>query len=394
MGERRLPTRNPAGSNRMSRIGSAFRSAGNKTIILSPAISMRAGFSRKLIFPQRVTRSSRVSVICSKALSGPVLGSLSSFVFLPLLLLRLNSKRKIDALVIYNFSPLLLIVALIGRYVLKLPVLHNVEDVSEPRLADWKSNSGARPLQQLVFYYCMSWINQLALGAICPTSRFTPYLRDNIPVEVVTGCIDVPFEARGFQGSSVRNGVCILFAGKVENEHGIDIFVGALKIIAQSGLLGRNVRVDICGGGKHSEWTEAAVEELADLSVNFHGFVSDSTYLTLLKRANICVALQMPQGRYGSFKTPSKVYEYLGNGKTVVVTDVGDLACLPGDIIHICLTPDAQGLADVLKCYIESPDLITKQCVAAKNYSVEHFSLEKVGARLVDFLNACTRSRQ
>ncbi|RLA51973.1 MAG: hypothetical protein DRR42_08840 [Gammaproteobacteria bacterium] len=390
--ERKLPTRNPAGSNRMSRIGSAFCAAGKETIILSPAISMRTGFSPKLIFPQRVTRTNRVSVIFSRAFSVPVLGALSSFIFVPLLLLNICSRRNIEALVIYNFSPLLLLVALIGRYVLKLPVLHNVEDVSEPRVSDWKSNSDARPLQQLVFYFCMSWINRVASGAICPTSRFTPYLRDGIPVEVVTGCIDAQLDAGEFESSSARKGVCILFAGKIENEHGIDIFVGALKILAQGGLLGGDVRIDICGGGKHSEWAESAAEELVGLGVHFHGFVSDSTYRQLLNRANICVALQQPQGRYGSFKTPSKVYEYLGNGKTVIATDVGDLADLPGDVIHICRTPDAQVLADVLKSYIQAPDLVDKQCIAARGFSLKHFSLEKVGARLVGFMNLYARS--
>jgi len=371
----------------MARLGAAFADTGRRVIILSPAVSLRVACGSRLIYPPRLRRSGGVLVVFGRAVALPLLGALSSFVFFPVLLYRICARHQVEAVVIYNFSPLLLLVALITRCLLRIPLYHDVEDVSVPRFADWREDTEARPVQQLVFYFCMAGISRLSAGAILPTRRFSEFLPRPMPVEIVTGCMEVPPE-RGRRGDlHSKRKIHLLFAGKIEKEHGIALFIDALRILGRDGHLDEALQVDICGGGALSDWVRRQLRELPLAGVTFHGFVADEEYRRLLNQADICVALQRSQGRYSTFKTPSKVYEYLGNGKTVVATDVGDLAELPIEVIAICHRPAPADLAAVLAGYLQNRARVEAQGLAARRYASEHFATARVGSRLARFMN-------
>jgi glycosyltransferase involved in cell wall biosynthesis len=384
---RKLPGRNPAGSNRMIRLASSICSTGRRVVILSPGISVRAGLSPDFFHRAEVRHKDKVATVFSSVLSIPIIGALSSFIFFPLAFFSLLGKRNFDAVIIYNFSPLLVMMALLAKYVMRLPVIHNVEDISEPKLRDWLPKSAANPLQQIIFGVSMKWISRMSNGIICPTRKFLPSLPKNKPIEIVTGCISLSQNSSQLKKQKTRENVRILFAGKMEEEHGVDMFLEALQLLASKYNLENGLRVDMCGQGSLANWVRLSVDDLAWENLHFHGFVSDSLYRSLLDSADICIALQRPEGRYGKYKTPSKVYEYLAYGKAVVATDVGDLSLLPKEVICVCKNPDARRISEALLQCLREPSHSIKMGVNAKLYARENFSLDVVGSRLVEFID-------
>lgn len=383
--KRGLPTRNPAGSNRMERIANAMNMVGQKTIIVSPGISLRTKFTDKIIHSADVRRSKKTPVIFAPTIGLPIFGVLSIFFLLPLMLIRLRKKRKISTVVIYNFSPLLVLTAFMYRYVFRVPVFQNIEDVSIPKLNDWSKESETRPLQQIVFYICMNLISFMAKGFIIPTRQFLSYLDKSKPYKVVTGCIDVKPSNLLKKKEQYGDTIHILFSGKIEFEHGIDKLIGAMQLIDENKLC-ENITVDICGGGSKAQWLEDELKSINNINITYHGFVDDVDYIQLLDESDICVALQDPSGRHSTTKTPSKVYEYLGYYKTVIATDVGDLAELPTEIIAICTPFNETVLSQLLTNYIEDKELIEEQAKKAGDYAFEHYSYTKVGDILTQFI--------
>lgn len=380
--ERGLPTRNPAGSNRMHRIANALKKSGTNVLIVSPAVSMRTHSSQKWL-SSSVQKIGEVPVLFTSAIGLPILGVLSTFVTVPYSLLSLGRRRKVSAVIIYNFSPLLVLLAFLYGIVFRIPVYQNVEDVSFPKLNDWKPETEVRPLQQLVFYFSMKTIAAISRGFIVPARRFMQYLDPTKPYRVVTGCINVDREKKPAAWHDDDAKIHILFSGKIEFEHGIDVFIEALKMFATAQPMASKIAVDICGGGAKSDWLRSEVQSMGNLKVYYHGFVEDAMYAKLLKNSDVCVALQSPHGRFATYKTPSKVYEYLGNAKAVIATEVGDLGELPEEVIVLCKPFNSQTLFEHLKNLRENPKKIKVLSKRAGTYAYEHFSYENVGRQLL-----------
>jgi glycosyltransferase involved in cell wall biosynthesis len=271
-----------------------------------------------------------------------------------------------------------------------------VEDVSVPKFSDWYVGKEVRPLQQLFFYFCMNCISFLSSATIIPTQHFSKYLPNKKNVKVITGCLDVPNKPLSFLEDVPH--ICkdeifvrILFSGKLEFEHGIDIFLDSIhEVQLKCGCTQISYVIDICGQGPKSAWVNQYIFENGISKIIFHGFVSNSEYLDLLKQSDICVALQQPLGRYGFLKTPSKVYEYLAYGKAVISTDVGDLSELPQGVITLIDTQNQKfSLTQSLYSLLSDPDMISKQKQLAYNYARENFAYKQV-AKSIESLMLCT----
>ena len=74
----------------------------------------------------------------------------------------------------------------------------------------------------------------------------------------------------------------------------------------------------------------------------------------------------------------------MGNGKAVVVTDVGDFAHLPPDTVFRLEPFTAERLLNLLKDL--RPETIDAVGMAAHAYALENWSLKTVGLRLKSLL--------
>lgn len=386
--ERGLPSHNAAGSNRMERISCALKSTGYQPVILSPGMSLRARSKGGLLYHARLRRRYGSSVIFAPAFNIPGLNVFSSFFFQFACLRKILNSGRVRGAIIYNFNPSLVLLCAYLKYFHRLPVLNNVEDVSVPSLDDWGHKSEARAMQQIIFSICMKLVARIADGYIVPTRRFLDYLPTGKPSVIVTGCI----RPKDFSASDdVTEGdeyLHLLYAGKIAREHGIEQFITALRQLDNLDEPPR-VQVDITGAGDMAEWVQEQIGTLSTIRITYHGFVSSPDYARLLHNADICFALQDPAGRYANYKTPSKIYEFLGHGKAVIATDVGDLRDMPQGSVLLLDRLDSGEIADKLLLLCTDKTRTASMQGKALRYAQENFSYLAVGKVLKDLLHSC-----
>lgn len=385
--ERGLLSHNAAGSNRMIRIGHALARAGYAPVLLSPAASLRARGCGSRYCGPKVRRIGALPVVYAAMIGITGLNVLLSPLFQLLALRRILSKRRVVGVVIYNFNPSLVLLTAYARWGRGLRVLHNVEDVSVPKWKDWLPQRRARPLQQLVFWGCMRLIAGMAQGCFVPTRKFLEYLPNRGCRSVITGCIEVRRERDIWQKSPVR----ILYAGKIEEEHGIREFVSALRLLDGDETM-ETIEVDVSGPGELTGWVRDEFANLTRIRAMCHGFVAKARFDDMLERAHICVALQDPKGRYADLKTPSKVYEFLGHGKAVIATAVGDIEELGEDMIRVLPELRAELLAEAILELVSDMTVTSRRGKAAWQFAKAHYSYEAVGEMLRQMLEGDPRS--
>jgi len=379
--ERGLQAHNAAGSNRMARISQALASVGLRPVLLSPATSLRAGRRGQLVYSQRIHHVGHTPVIFAAMVNIPGL-NIATTMFMQLIALRgILRKGNMTAAVVYNYNISLVILSAYLKYVWRIPLVHNVEDIAEPRILDWLPGRRARPVQQLVYWICQHAIARMACSYVVPTRRFLNHLPQKSSVAVVTGCITIERATPLPASLPLR----VLFAGKIEREHGVHTLVEALKLLdARSPVPA--LSVDITGLGDMADWVRQELSDLTSITSSYHGFVSGSKYRELLSAAHVCIAQQDPKGRHASFKTPSKVYEFLGYGKAVIATDVGDIGELNGDVLIAMPVLDATALANVLDELASDLDKTELLRSRARAHAKANFSYLAVGRSLHELI--------
>ena len=381
--KRGMPAYNPSCNNRMIRLSMAIKSAGSKIAILSPGISLRVKFNRKLIHKRTVEVHSKIPVIYCSALAIPFISVFWECFSEPYLLFKLNRKKKITGLLVYCFYPPHILTAFIARYFLKIPIILDLEDISIPRLSDWKKNTEVRPMQQLLAWPSMKAMILLSKSIIVPTKNFLSVLPNSKKVLVITGCLKVN---PTFRYNKYMNGrINVLFSGKIEFEHGIDLLVDCFRGIALDHKVANKFIFHICGSGSKKQWLLEQITTLDNLKIKVHGFVSDTNYLEILNKSNICLALQNPNGRYAKFKTPSKAYEYIGNGKVTIVSDVGDFSELPTDTCIVLKPYTANNFLSVLNNI--DREVINSISRSGYGYANKHWNLMPVGRKIISLLS-------
>lgn len=388
--ERGLPSQNAAGSNRMLRISRALSAAGCRPVILSAATSLRSHGSRRLLHPARVRRNGKVVVVFAPALNLWGLNILTTFFFQLGAMVSILARRRHLGVIVYNFNISLIALSAIIKAFYRIPVLQNVEDVSKSRLSDWLPGAEARPLQQIVFAFCMKSIATMVDGYIVPTSRFLAYLPRKKRNLLVTGCIDVQ---TNFEPPVKGRQIQLLFAGKIEREHGALVLAEALSIL--DGVLepGR-LTVNVTGAGSMSNIVREQIYGFINIAAEFHGFTTAAQYQKLLKAADICVALQDPEGRYADFKTPSKVYEFLGFGKAVISTRVGDISELPEGTVRLLPFLTADELSKTLQEMLSSEARIEYMKQSAHAFALANFSYASVGFKIRNEFSEISEGRE
>jgi glycosyltransferase involved in cell wall biosynthesis len=179
----------------------------------------------------------------------------------------------------------------------------------------------------------------------------------------------------------------VIFSGKLEDQHGIAALLGAIQLLDEHKIVER-FRFDVCGRGPRSRDLEAYAANARPELVRFHGFTSDADYRELLDQADVGLALQDPEGFYGTTKTPSKAFEFICHGKILVASDVGDLSKLPREFCHLCKPVCAYALFEILRNLATMDDAAIVQARrSASEHALIHYSQEVAGRNLVAFFD-------
>lgn len=374
--ERNLPLINPATTNRMLRIASAFMAAGEQCAILSPAIMPRIPTTMARL-PRIAQRVSGVPVLSISQLGVRFAGyMLSPFTALASAV-RLAKRRRIKTVVQYCYFPDAFIFSLWCKIAYGSKVVLDLEDICQPRIADWKRGSETRPLLQLWGWVLMKLSIRLANVVIMPTKKFSSVVPERKRL-VVSGCQKVVEDVRSkLQGGKMH----FLYSGGITEENGIVLLMDALKILDDQK---RNFQVSICGMGARKDWARQKAGELRNVEVEVLGFLGNEDFNNLYKKIDICFALQKPTGRHGQFKTPSKGYEAMCSGKALVVSDIGDFGELPDTVCYHVRPYAAKKLAEILGGLTREG--LANTAKAALEYSKANFDSSIVGRRIVSYL--------
>ncbi|MBS4061409.1 MAG: glycosyltransferase [Bacteroidetes bacterium] len=343
---RKLPSVNPAASNRMISLSKALASSGNRVIIVSSSSAASIGFNRRIFIKRMVIKRDSVVIVCSPTVGIPILSSVLELIFLPLTYLQvLNKIKSVNFVLLYCYYPSLVIVALISK-LLRIKIIEDLQDVSSISFKYMKNLKFTEKLQQFLGFFSMKLIIKLSTKVLIPTNRFKKFIGSNKKVETISGCINNNNKIiYNFNTDEIN----ILYSGLLNSEQGFYLFMESLKILDRK-LIEKptNLVFHISGYGIDRDSILSLTSNLATLKIQIHGFLSNEAYKELLMRMDVCLALQDPHGKNSNFKTPSKTYDYFSFAKTVIVSNVGDFKTMPNDC-RILLEPyTAKNLASIL----------------------------------------------
>lgn len=381
---RALPSRNTAEANRLMRLSMALRAVGAKTVIASPATAMRIRWTGSWWHRGGMRRIRGIPVLFACSLGIPMLTLLTAPLILMASILNIRDRFRPDAVLLYNYYPATLAAGIVCRTIFRSRIIFDIEDVCIPSLSDWLGRGDPRPLHQLLGRGLLQIGLAMSDCIMVPTRRFIAVLGIRKAHLIVSGCIDVP-APRDLAKSDASDPIRILISGQLDEEQGVFLAFDAIHAWSQQAATGRPLVFCVCG---HAPDERAIRERISSIAqggtpIEFLGSLNGAEYRATLEMADVCLALQNPLGRHGQIKTPSKVYEYLANGKIVIATDVGDFSSLPSDMIQICdysVSAVHRMLVDISANWCRWADLGRR----AAAFSRREFSLASVGRRILD----------
>lgn len=282
-----------------------------------------------------------MSVVTSRQLAVKWLGYMLTPLTATLALRKIRRRRKIEVLVQYTFYPDSVVAGLYAKLFCGSKVVLDCEDISVPRFSDWHRDSETRPIQQ-IWAFCLMRLSFIVADCILvPSGKFAKAIPQKDKIIVVSGCQDVEEGVVAGQGRHVR----LLVSGGLAKENGTDMIIEALSALDESR---RDFSVIICGYGPLEGWVSERVKEFKNITVQYLGTLDNSAYERVFEEADVCFAVQRPHGRHGYYKTPSKGYEAICEGKALIVSDIGDFGVLPDDVCYHLKEYTSYALAEII----------------------------------------------
>jgi glycosyltransferase involved in cell wall biosynthesis len=258
----------------------------------------------------------------------------------------------------------------------------DLEDISVPKREDWVSKTETNRLQQVIFWLCLKALGAVVTGNLLPTRRFLPFVRKEVPAVIVHGsCCNERTTPALLDYQPGTRPLSVIFCGKLTSDHGFDLFTAAIRICNTGLGLRDRLAFHLTGG------PETALDLVRnEPNVTCHGSVSDAEYCRVLEASDVGVSLQKSSGRYASFKTPSKAYEFLCFGKLVLSTNVGDLDELAGRCVVLVEPETPERIADLLREIVLEPGKYKAIVQNAIGYCANNLTPVSVGQRLMPLL--------
>lgn len=367
---RKLRFWNSACTNRMQRLAWALQINYPHTYIVSSGITFKSHGGKQLI-----EHREGVPVVTLAQVSFRGIGFLISFLVAFFAALGFRKRRHIRAVIQYNYYPDALLFSLGCKLFHRSRIILDLEDICMPTLADWKRESKKNAFQQVYGYMFLKLSIFLADTVLIPSKKFIPFVKPKRPLLYVAGC------------QRIRSLVCdmskhcdsrirILYAGELSEEHGIRLFMDALRLL-ENDQSNPDIEVHICGTGKDATWCQQEARRFSKIHVIFHGFLQENEFRALYAKMDICCVLQNPAGRHQHFKTPSKGYEALCNGKPIIVSDIGDFYELPETIYYPLVPYCSERLANIL-AHLNKKEVIQKS-QSALMYAQAYWDVRVVG---------------
>ncbi|TDO21975.1 glycosyltransferase [Pedobacter duraquae] len=375
--ERRLPSPNPAATNRIFRLQQSLISQGSRAYIVSPASSARIGYYPRLIYPVEIIRKKDIVVIYASALGVPYLSVIYELFSMLYLYIRLTFLRPHTFILLYCYYPSAVIIGIAAK-IRGIKVIEDLEDIVNPKWTDWWKNSFLFSIQQSVGMILMRFTIWISDVVIVPTNKFMVNFKKTDKFLVIDGCIDVKNQLTRDKNEKIE----VLLAGLLTEEQGIELFLNTLNLFQNNKNTSFLFRFKICGVSDNSEYLVEKIKNFPALDIQYYGYTSTEEFDEILNQSDVCLVLQNPHGRNSLQKTPSKGYEYMAAGKAIIVTPVGNYISLPE---NCCVVLKEYTPAELYSKLVNlDKEQIHDIGTAAYLYAKANWSYKQVGERILE----------
>jgi glycosyltransferase involved in cell wall biosynthesis len=335
---RRIPTANPAATQKIINFCRAMLTAGVHAMVLSMGRGKQDGSGQG--YPSFAKRVAGVAFIYARFLHLPIITHFVSAVSLACLILRLSRRRKLTLLAynrLWHYLPALIVARLCGARCF-LDLEDGFALVTRAPLA----RIGDRCVGSLFDLLCGSGVllanSALAAQVTIPHRRVWYGMLPELPV----------------RSDWSRLPLGVLFGGTLHEERGCRLFIDAVRrLMNELGVKQRGrMRFHVTGHGPMQLEFEAFAGETNGW-VTFPGLLDRPSYLKVLGASHVGLMLNLSTREMSGTTFPSKVLEYAAAGLLVMSTPVSDVPAFfgaDGAVLLSAETPQAlaQALADVL----------------------------------------------
>ncbi|NTV23790.1 MAG: glycosyltransferase family 4 protein, partial [Nanoarchaeota archaeon] len=169
----------------------------------------------------------------------------------------------------------------------------------------------------------------------------------------------------------------IIYLGQLNGAQYASLAINAFRTIMKK----RNdTSLLVVGGGS---MLDSLKEEAKDIeSVVFTGFVKDEEVPLLLDVADIAVAC-FEENRITRAKSPLKIAEYLGSGKAIVASDVGEVPYMIGKAGVLVPPGDSEAIAEACLSLLSDPARMQKLRMNARKRAEKMFNWEHTAKNML-----------
>lgn len=177
----------------------------------------------------------------------------------------------------------------------------------------------------------------------------------------------------------------VVYSGTFASKDGVEYLIdGCIKAKHK----GCNLELFLMGKGQ--PWDMKVLDKLEDCDwARYLGFVSDEELLQQIQNGDV-LCMTRNNSLFANYGFPFKLSEYLATGNILLATRIGDVEMYVKDkkSAYIIDPENSDQIADALIYIVQHPEEAI--IVAQNGYKVmeQHFSINHVGEKFVNFLNS------
>lgn len=271
-------------------------------------------------------RALNVEVFYCPIIDVPLINIISSILFTYRQIKKENAERKVDNIIFYNYKPEVAWAAWLAKKKLGIPITVEYED-------GYAHVSEIHGLKARIFNFTEEKVKKCVDSAILVNSHLKKHY--SVPSVIVRGIVNKDFFRKCKEYEKKKNSkFMILYAGGLDKERGIGIFLESLKY--------NDLDCNVIISGKGDILCD-------DSRVEFKGFIPYEEVQQLLMQSDLLVQCQLSQNAFANASFPSKLFEYIATGNTIVSSDIDEVKKFAGDAFVYYENDDPKKLAEAIK---------------------------------------------
>jgi glycosyltransferase involved in cell wall biosynthesis len=293
-----------------------------------------------------------------------------------------NKKQKIDLLISFSQSPIQNVPIYFFSKLNKIIFLR--ENNEYPNIVF------SRGIIKLKWYerIYLKWVYKSFDGHILINHALNQYSKSLLSKNTPTLIVPIIVEANRFKTYNLKPKKYISYSGNLYGEKdGITILIDAFAIISKVHV---EYKLRLIGDTSNLNELKILIDRIEKLcisdKVEFTGFVQRDKVPDLLgESAVLCLARPNNIQAQGGF--PTKLGEYLGTGRPVVVTDTSDISLYLKDGINAFIAEPGsiQSFADKLLQVLGDYEKASQVGLKGKLLTLKEFNNEYQSARILEF---------